>query len=103
MSEEELFRKVKKTKKERDEAFAELKGMFQGIRLGKLSSVDKSFVKIVEMMTKGFKNLGDDIIGVFERQIKMVQKVNNLEKKLKDLETNILDLRLTLDKMAQDR
>jgi len=55
------------------------------------------------MMSDGFKRVWDYLYGSVEIQIHTVQKVGNLETKIKELEDNILQLRQTLDKMVQDR
>ena len=99
----EIFETVEKLKKERDEAFIELRGLIKGIKLGKLSPSDESFLKVVEMMMRGFKNIGDDILTLYGQQFKISQRADNLEKRMQELENNILQLRLTLDRMAQDR
>ena len=103
MSEKEILRKLKEGKEQKEKAYIKFQGMLKGIRLGKLSPSDKRFLNIVELMFKGFKNLWDDIISSFEAQMHTNQRVSNLEKKIQELENNILQLRLTLDRMAQDR
>ena len=103
MSEEEILRKLKKAKEEKEKAYTTIKGMIQGIRLGKLSPIEGGFLSVIEVMFDGFKNIWDDIFTGFELQLQSIQRISNLEAKMKELEDNILQLRQTLDRMIRDR
>lgn len=89
---EEMFRLLEEAKKEKERAYIELKGMIKGIRLSKLNEVEDSFLKVIEMMFKGFKSVWDDIIPIYEQQLHMTKKIANLENEVKELKQ-------TLDKL----
>ena len=103
MSEEEALRKLKESKKQKDKAYTKIKGMIEGIRLGKLEPMEKSVLSVIEAMYDGFKSVWEDIYSSFELQLQTISRVSNLETRVSELETNILQLRQTLDKMVQDR
>lgn len=71
--------------------------------MGKLSPIERSFVKLIEMITKGFNDIADNLVSGYELQIKTIKKVSDLETRIGELETNILQLRETIDEMFQAR
>ena len=77
--------------------------MIRGIKLGRLNPIEKNFVELFEFIMKGFKNVRDDILSIFEGQINMAEKVNSLEAKISELEEAINQLRTTLDKLSELR
>ena len=101
MSTEEDLRKLREFQKQREKSYIEIKGMLKGIRLQKLNRTDEALLKLVELMIDGFKNLGDDVYGALEQQIRINQRVSSLDARMKELENNILHLRETLDKLFQ--
>ena len=103
MSVEDALRSLEEWKKRKEKDYIELKGVLKGFQMGKLNPLERSFVKLLEMMTKGFNNISDNIILAFELEIATIQKANSLETRIEELETNILQLRETLDKMFQAR
>lgn len=103
MSTEEDLRKLREFQKQREKSYIELKGMLEGIRLQKLNRTDEALLKLAEFMIDGFKNLGDDVYGALEQQIRINQRVSSLDARMKELENNILQLRETLDKLFQAR
>jgi len=103
MSEEDALRMLEEAKKERDQRYLLLKGQIQGIRLLKLNPEGKASLAIYEMMIDESQRIWNDLARSAEQQIRTNQKISNLETKMKELENDILQLRLTLDKMAQDR
>lgn len=104
MSQEEALEKLKKTRKENEEAYLKAKAFLDGFRArGQLSKKDSEFLFLMEFVIKGFKNHGNDIITAFENQVRFTEAFNNLKTKVNDLEEQILQLRKTLDRMYQDR
>lgn len=104
MSQEEALEKLKKTRKENEEAYLKAKAFLDGFRArGQLSKKDSEFLFLMEFVIKGFKNHGNDIITAFENQVRFNEAFNNLKTKVNDLEEQILQLRKTLDRMYQDR
>lgn len=103
MSVEETLRSLEEWKKQKGKAYIELKGMLKGIRLGELSPTMKAFIRLLEVMTKGFNDISDNLVLGFELQITTIKKVKSLETKIEELETNILQLSETLDKLYQAR
>jgi len=57
----------------------------------------------MEFVIKGFKNHGNDIITAFENQVRYREVFNNLQVKVINIEEEIRQLRITLDRMYQDR
>jgi hypothetical protein len=104
MDEEEALQRLKKTRKENEEAYLKAKAFLDGFRArGQLSQKDNEFLFLMEFVIKGFKNHGNDIITAFENQVRFNEAFNNLQAKVNDLEQEIRQLRATLDKMYQDR
>jgi len=104
LSQEEALEKLKKTRKENEEAYLKAKAFLDGFRArGQLSKKDSEFLFLMEFVIKGFKNHGNDIITAFENQVRFTEAFNNLKTKVNDLEEQILQLRKTLDRMYQDR
>jgi len=103
MSEEEL-RALRKIKKEFEEAYAEVKGLIEGVRIGgKLTPIEGSILRLLEFIVKIFKSLKDDILSIYEKQINTAQEVNGLKIKVKELEEAINQLRTTLDTLGESR
>lgn len=102
-TEEEILRKLEEWKKQREKDYIEFKGMLKGIRLGKLSPIEESFVKLLEMINEGFNNVFDHLTVGYELEITTIQRVKTLEKRMGELETNILQIRETLDELFQAR
>ena len=101
---EEALQKLQKTRKENEEAYLKAKAFMDGFRArGQLSQKDSEFLFLLEFVIKGFKNHGNDIITAFENQVRFNEAFNNLQIKVNDLEKEIQQLRITLDKMYHDR
>jgi len=104
MDQEEALQRLKKTRRENEEAYLKAKAFLDGFRArGQLSQKDSEFLFLMEFVIKGFKNHGSDIITAFENQVKYREAFNNLQTKVYSLEKEIHQLRITLDKMYQDR
>jgi hypothetical protein len=104
MSKEEALQRLQKTRKENEQAYLKAKAFLEGFRArGQLSQKDSEFLFLLEFVIKGFKNHGNDIITAFENQVRLTEAFNNLQTKVNDLEKEIQQLRMTLDKMYQDR
>ena len=104
MGQEEALQRLQKTRKENEEAYLKAKAFLDGFRArGKLSQNDSEFLFLLEFVIKGFKNHGNDIITAFENQVRFNEAFNNLKIKVNDLEKEIQQLRITLDKMYHDR
>jgi len=104
MNQEEALQRLQKTRKENEEAYLKAKAFLDGFRArGKLSKNDSEFLFLLEFVIKGFKNHGNDIIKAFENQVRFTEAFNNLQAKVNDLENEIQQLRITLDKMYRDR
>jgi hypothetical protein len=95
MSEDKLHA-LKKRREEREIDYSELKGMLEGIRLAKLSPIEESMLRILELVMKGFKNTVDYLDNLAEGQIRLTQRIENLEKEAKQLRT-------TLDTLEENR
>jgi hypothetical protein len=104
MNQEEALERLKKTRKENEEAYLKAKAFMDGFRArGQLSQKDSEFLFLMEFVIKGFKNHGNDIITAFENQVRFTEAFNNLQAKVNDLEIEVQQLRRTLDKMYQDK
>jgi len=104
MGQEEALQRLQKTRKENEEAYLKAKAFLEGFRArGQLSQKDNEFLFLMEFVIKGFKNHGNDIITAFENQVRFNEAFNNLQAKVNDLEQEIRQLRITLDRMYQDR
>ena len=104
MNQDEALQRLQKTRKENEEAYLKAKAFLDGFRArGKLSQNDSEFLFLLEFVIKGFKNHGNDIIKAFENQVRFTEAFNNLQAKVNDLENEIQQLRITLDKMYRDR
>jgi hypothetical protein len=104
MDQEEALQRLQKTRRENEEAYLKAKAFLEGFRArGQLSKKDSEFLFLLEFVIKGFKNHGNDIITAFENQVRFNEAFNNLNAKVNDLEKEIRQLRITLDKMYQDR
>ena len=104
MNQEEALERLQKTRKENEEAYLKAKAFMDGFRArGQLSQKDSEFLFLMEFVIKGFKNHGNDIITAFENQVRFTEAFNNLKLKVNDLENEVHQLKMTLDKMYQDR
>ena len=103
MSVEDALHKLEEYKKRKEKAYIEYKGMLKGIRMGKLNPMEKSFVELLEVIAKGFNDVSDCIVLAYEVEINTIQRINSLETRIEELETNIQLLRETLDKLYQAR
>jgi len=104
MGQEEALQRLQKTRRENEEAYLKAKAFMDGFRArGQLSQKDSEFLFLLEFVIKGFKNHGNDIITAFENQVRFNEAFNNLQTKVNDLEKEIQQLRITLDKMYHDR
>jgi len=101
MNIEEVIRLLEEWKKRKEKDYTEFKGMLKGIQLGKLSPIEKIFVRVLDVMMQGFNDISDNLIIGYELQIATIKKANSLEKRIKELENNVLQLRETLDTMFQ--
>jgi len=104
MDREEALQKLQKTRRENEEAYLKAKAFLDGFRArGQLSQKDSEFLYLMEFVIKGFKNHGNDIITAFENQVRYTEALNTLQTKVNDVQKDICQLRITLDKMYQDR
>jgi hypothetical protein len=104
MDQDEALQRLQKTRRDNDEAYVKAKAFLDGFRArGQLSQKDNEFLFLLEFVIKGFKNHGNDIITAFENQVRFTDSLNNLQAKVNDIEQEIRQLRVTLDKMYQDR
>jgi hypothetical protein len=104
MDQDEALQRLKKTRKENEEAYLKAKAFLDGFRArGQLSQKDSEFLFLMEFVIKGFKNHGNDIITAFENQVRFTEAFNNLQAKVNDVENEIQQLKITLDKMYRDR
>ena len=104
LDQEEALERLKKTRLENERSYLKAKAFLDGFRArGKLSQNDSEFLFLLEFVIKGFKNHGNDIITAFENQVRFNEAFNNLQAKVNDLEQEIRQLRITLDRMYQDR
>ncbi len=104
MDQEKALQKLQKTRKENEQAYLKAKAFLEGFRArGQLSQKDNEFLFLLEFVIKGFKNHGNDIIKAFENQVRFTEAFNNLQARVNYLENDIRQLRITLDKMYQDR
>ena len=104
MDQEKALWRLKKTRKESEEAYLKAKSFLDGFRArGQLSQKDLEFLFLLEFVIKGFKNHGNDIITAFENQVRFTEAFNKLQARVNSLEKEIHQLRVTLDKMYQDR
>ena len=104
MDQEEALQRLQKTRKDNEDAYLKAKAFLDGFRArGQLSQKDSEFLFLMEFVIKGFKNHGNDIITAFENQVRYTEAVNTLHLKVNDLENEIRQLRMTLDKMYQDK
>lgn len=81
----EKLRKLHEDKNIREKEYVELKGMLEGIRLAELDKETETFLKVLELMMKGFKGVLDYITSLYEQQVHMGQKINSLEKEVNEL------------------
>ena len=107
MSIEEAIRELEKIKKKKKDAHTKFQGFVAGIRAGRqLSTTDEGFLQLLEFMIKGFNNAWDDITTNCEVQLATIKRVNNIETKINELETNVQQIREALDEefhLFQDR
>jgi hypothetical protein len=104
MDQEKALQKLQKTRTDNEQAYLKAKAFLEGFRArGQLSQKDNEFLFLLEFVIKGFKNHGNDIIKAFENQVRFTEAFNNLQTKVNDLERDIRQLRITLDKMYRDR
>jgi len=104
MNQEEALEQLKKTRKENEDAYLKAKAFMDGFRArGQLSQKDSEFLFLMEFVIKGFKNHGNDIITAFENQVRFTEAFNNLQAKVNDLENELQQLKITLDKMYHDK
>ena len=101
MSVEEALRKLEEFRKERERAYLQQKGLIQGFRLRKLAPIQIGIVGIFEMMIDESQKVWNEITNACKQQIHTNQKISNLEKRIEELENNILQLRETIDKLFQ--
>ena len=89
MSEEEIAKKLEENKKKKDEAHTKVKGMFEGLRLTKLSDNQQAFLKLIEFIIDGFKNTRDDLIASLQLHLTLSKRVTALEGRVKQLEETL--------------
>jgi hypothetical protein len=104
MDQEEALQKLKKTRKENEDAYLKAKAFLDGFRArGQLNRKDSEFLYLLEFVIKGFKNHGNDIITAFENQVRLTELFNTIQIKVNTIEDDVQQLRKTIDKMYQDR
>ena len=87
---EEFIDKLKKRKEERQEDYDRLKGMIAGFRLTNFNQTEESLVLIVEYAMNSFKDHQDSIDALKEATIYSFQRLETLEKEMKQLrETSV--------------
>jgi hypothetical protein len=82
---EEFIDKLKKRKEERQEDYDRLKGMIAGFRLTNFNQTEESLVLIVEYAMNSFKDHQDSIDALKEATIYSFQRLETLEKEMKQL------------------
>jgi hypothetical protein len=92
----DVLEKFKEQKERREKDHAKIKGMFEGIRLTRLSETDANMLKLLEYVIDGFKNTGNsfDLI---------VEGIYYLTKRVEKLENEVKQLRTTLDTLEENR
>jgi hypothetical protein len=104
MSQEESLERLQKTRRENEEAYIKVKAFLEGFRArGQLNQRDDDFLVLMEFVIKGFKNHGNDIITAFENQVRFNQTIAEMQTKIAELEKQIIQIKITLDQMYQDR
>ena len=104
MGQEEALERLQKTRRESEESYLKAKAFLDGFRArGQLSQKDDEFLVLMEFVIKGFRNHGSDIITAFENQVKFTEALSSMQSKIANLEEQIRQLKITLDKMYQDR
>ncbi len=88
MAEEEISR-LEEEKKKNEFARVEFKGMLQGLRSGKLNPTDTAFLQVIDWMINGFINIRDDMISSKQEQIKVTQRLDGLEARVRQLEVTL--------------
>ena len=102
-TEEEAIRELEEFQRETEKESIRFKGMIEGVKLGKLSSRDEDFVSLLEFSFRGFEVLLNMLVEVRKQQIRIDHTTSNLRTRMEKLETNILQLRETLDKLFEAR
>ena len=83
MGQEEALERLKKTRRDNEDAYLKAKAFLDGFRArGQLSQKDSEFLSLMEFVIKGFKNHGNDIITAFENQVRYREVFNNLQVKV---------------------
>jgi len=101
---QEALQRLQKTRRENEEAYLKAKAFLDGFRArGQLSKNDSEFLFLLEFVIKGFKNHGNDIITAFENQVRFNEAFNSLQARVMELEKEVRQLRLTLDRIYNDR
>ena len=104
MGQEDALQRLQKTRRENEEAYLKVKAFLDGFRArGQLNQKDNEFLFLLEFVIKGFKNHGNDIITAFENQVRFTDALNNLQSKVNEIEQNLRQLRMTIDRMYQDK
>jgi len=100
----EIRQRLAKIRKQKEKASDEFRGFIKGVKTDReLSIVDKNFIDLFEFMITGFSNIWSDIIDAFESSITTVERINNLQTRVKGLEDAISQLRTTLDLLSELR
>ncbi len=104
MSLEEVIRELNEKLKKREKTHTKFKGFVEGLKAGgQLTQTEKDMLWIIEYVIDGFKNSWDDIVSTLKLQLQTTKRVSSLETKMSEIESNVLQLRQTLDRMVQDK
>jgi hypothetical protein len=85
MSFEDEIKQLREKQKAREENYTKFKGMLEGLRLTKLTETDKTFLTVIEAMADNFKATGDNLVDLYERQIRIIQTLDNLVKQVEQM------------------
>jgi len=101
---EEKLRELEKAKRERNDAFLQIKGILQGLRASKSMSQDQeAYLQLVELMLTGFKNQWTTIENLYENSILSAQHEGRQEARIDELKKDVADLKKTIDTIYSGR
>jgi hypothetical protein len=100
---EDKLRELEKAKKERNDAYLQVKGILQGIRAGGLNPDQEAYVQLLELMFLGFKNQWTVIENLYENSILSAQHEGRLEARIDELKKEVAALRQTIDTIYNNK
>ena len=103
MSEEES-RELNEFRKRREEAYTRVTGIIKGIQLGgELNTTEENILTLLEFIMDALKTTGDDLTKIHEQQFSMIRKIENVEKRMSELEKGINQLTTTVGKLVDHK